>query len=64
MMTKSGVLILNKTEKKNLYTLIHHVERDIDYGSEGTFGDGKKFNTKEATKVMSAVNALKWILEL
>jgi len=40
-----------KITRKEWLLLWKHVEQDISYGSGGTFGDGEKFNVKEAAEV-------------
>ena len=64
MMTKSGALVLNKKDRKDLETLIYHVERDLSYGSEGSFGDGDKVNKSDIKKVERALSGLKWIMNI
>ena len=62
MMFKSGILVLKKTEQKEFQALINHVERDLGYGVDGSFGDGAKLDEKDVKKVTEAVDMLKRIL--
>lgn len=66
MKTKSGILIMmTKTEQKEMRLLIEHAKQDLGYGVGGTFGDGENWNKKgEAEKVRLAIKSLEWILSL
>lgn len=68
MHIKNGWLYLNKTERKEIETVLRHCEEDIAYQSEGTFckidrrGE-HEFDDKEAGKAMSGIENIRWILK-
>ena len=63
MKTVSGALVITKTEAKAMREMIKHSLEDISYRSEGTFGDGEKFNERAAERVKEAISLIEWILE-
>ena len=65
MKTISGQLCFTKTEVKNIELMLKHVMEDLSYGGGGTFnlGDNENsFDTKNASKVVEAIDDIKWIL--
>ena len=65
MKTKNGRLYLTKKEVDEFRALIEHMERNISYGSSGTFGDGSGEITlpRDLVAVKRAIGNLEWILE-
>lgn len=66
---KGGQLILNKTEKKEIETMIEHSKKDIDYGWDGSFGgyDNKSEEKQceaDVKKVKNAIETLKFIISM
>ncbi len=62
MKTVSGHLKINKTERKEIETVLEHCERDLSYGSGGTFGDGDKLYHGEIAKAVQGIQHIRWIL--
>jgi len=65
MKIKSGVLQINKSEKKAFALLIEHVRSDMSYGDGGSFVKWKPeqhFDEKEAERVRRAIAMLEWII--
>jgi hypothetical protein len=70
MKTVSGVLYINKTEEKNIRTLLDHAKRDISFGGGGTYWNGKYDADGDCIADRSAVRRsedaienIEWILE-
>lgn len=51
MKTTSGVLKLTKKEREALEVIVSHTKRNINYGSQGTFGDGQNVVEKKDYKL-------------
>ena len=47
MQTRSGILVLTKTERKALELLRDHAEKDMSYGWGGSYGGHDEDNKKE-----------------
>ncbi len=65
MEIKSGVLKVNKTEKKGLEEMIKHSLIDMSFREQGTFNKAKdgEFDEKATIRVKRAISDLNWILE-
>lgn len=69
MKTVSGILVLGKREVKALELVAHHVQLDIDYGWDGTYGGHNDENKREVRqyearvkKAELGVDVIKFIL--
>ena len=64
MRIKEGQLCLTKKEKDEFEVLIQHIQTDLSWGENGSYGDGSKLYTKEFNQSGRALHNLKTILRV
>ena len=66
MRTSSGWLVMTKTERNAIETVLRHCERDISFGGGGTFTDltpDDNADTKEIARAEKGIELVRWILD-